>query len=308
MESFLDTLKAAQNSPQVKINVILTSFKPNERKIYIFLEGRDDPSFFRVHVTRIADSLNLEVTTTILGKKKDVLNAWNFFEGKYPNNPRLIFFVDKDHDDLTGNAGSATEKGLFVTSCYSIENFLVSANTVKLILIDNWGLDSFSRAIESTCERFERFQNEYRSVFLPWMAWLVAVRRLGGHPLNNNVLRKIFTLSSNYEPILNWQPDMSTYLSSKCNISSPPDTESINLAIQELQVLPTKVWLRGKQELWCLLAFIQQLEEDVKNNPEIKGIKIRTQINTGNAIESIAPRIPCPKELSDYLSQRLANI
>ena len=81
MESFLDTLKAAQNSPQVKINVILTSFKPNERKIYIFLEGRDDPSFFRVHVTRIADNLNLEVTTTILGKKKDVLNAWNFFEG-----------------------------------------------------------------------------------------------------------------------------------------------------------------------------------------------------------------------------------
>ena len=57
-----------------------------------------------------------------------------------------------------------------------------------------------------------------------------------------------------------------------------------------------------------LAYIIQKLEEDVKNNPEIKGIKIRTQINNGNAIESIAPRIPCPKELSDYLSQRLANI
>jgi len=66
MSAFLDALKTAPNTSRAKVNEFLASFNPRTRKIGIFVEGRDDPSFIRVHVARIANSLNLEVTTIVL--------------------------------------------------------------------------------------------------------------------------------------------------------------------------------------------------------------------------------------------------
>ena len=314
MSAFLDALKAAPNTSRAKVNEFLASFNPRTRKIGIFVEGRDDPSFIRVHVARIANSLNLEVTTIVLGNKKEVLSAWEFLEERFPNNPKLMFFVDKDHDDLVGNTGSVTQQGLFVTSYYSIESFLVCTNTVKIVLTDFWGLDSSNGAIEVACKSFEKFQQAYRDVFLPWMAWILVINRTDGDVVNNsnNIPFTILTLNSNYEPILRWEPDMFTYLSNICKVEVPPNTADIDLAIKELELLPTKIWLRGKQELWCLIVFLKKLEEQITDNLDLKSanksIKIRTKIEVSNAAEILSPRIPCPKELNDFVSNRLESL
>ena len=314
MSEFLNALKAAPNTSRAKVNEFLASFNPRTRKISIFVEGRDDPSFIRVHVTRIANSLNLEVATIVLGNKKEVLSALDFLEKRFPNNPKLMFFVDKDHDDLVGNPGSVTQNGLFVTSCYSIENFLVCTNTVRIILTDLWGLDSSNGAIEIACKIFQKFQKAYRDVFLPWMAWILVINRAHGNIVNNtnNVPFTILTVNSNYEPILKWDPDMFIYLSNICNVKVPPNAADIDLAIKELELLPIKIWLRGKQELWCLIAFLKKLEEQITDNPDLtsvkKGVNIRTKIEVSNAAEILSPRIPCPKELNDFVSNRLESL
>jgi|GEM_PF-1745025 len=306
MPSFLDALKSAPQSSRAKINLFLTSFNPNARKIYIFLEGRDDPSFIRVHVSRVAGEANLAITTTVLGRKKDVLDAWKYLETRFPRNPRLMFFVDKDHDDLVGKTeGTKTQQSLFVTSYYSIENFLVSEDAVAVVLTDIWGLDSSSGAIEVACQNFNKFQQAYRNIFLPWMAWIVATRRLGEKPQNENIGFSTLSVAVNYELVLNWNPDVSTHLARECKVDNPPDAAAITLAKNELETLPTKVWLRGKQELWCLLIFLSQLEQEIKDDGSLKRIKIRSQINLGNAVEILAPRLACPKELNEYLKARL---
>jgi hypothetical protein len=309
MPSFLDALKAAPQSSRAKVNVFLTSFNPKAKSIGIFLEGRDDPSFIRVHVRKIADEANLAVTTTVLGRKKDVLEAWRYLEQRFPDNPRLMFFVDKDHDDLvSATEGATTERGLFVTRHYSIENFLVSEDAIAVVLTDIWGLDSSSGAIEAACRNFSKFQQAYRIVFLPWMAWLLAARRSGARPQNDNIRFSILTVNANHEPILNWNPDMLTHLARDCKVETPPDAAAIALVTSELETLPTKVWLRGKQELWCLLAFLDSLEKEVKDDEDLKCLKIRSQINPGNAVELLAPRLPCPKDLNDYLTTRLGAL
>jgi hypothetical protein len=309
MPSFLDTLKDAPKSSRAKVNVFLTSFNPKGKSIGIFLEGRDDPSFFRVHVRKKAEEANLAVTTTFLKGKKDVLEAWQYLEKRYPDNPRLMFFVDKDHDDLiSATKGTTTQGSLFVTTHYSIENFLVSEDAMAVILTDIWGLDSSSGAIEAVCRDFSKFQQAYRIVFLPWMAWLLAARRSGAEVQTNNIGSSIFTVNANYEPILNWNPNMSTHLVRDCKVKTPPDVAAIDLATSELQTLPTKVWLRGKQELWCLLAFLDTLEKEVKNDTNLKNLTIRSRINAANAVELLAPRLPCPTDLNDYLTTRLGAL
>ena len=315
MQSFLDMLKAAPHSPEAKLHVFLASFDPKAKNIGIFLEGRDDPSFFRVHIKKIADEANLAVTTTVLGGKKDVLYAWRYLEERFPNNPRLMFFVDKDHDDLIGaTEGTTTQGSLFVTTHYSIENFLVSEEAIAVVLTDIWGLDSSNGATEVACQNFSKFQQAYRVAFLPWMAWLLAARRSGINVQNNNIDFSILTVNANHEPILEWKPDMLKHLARVCcqSYDTPPDAGAIALATSELETLPTKVWLRGKQELWCLLVFLKMLEQGARNDEELKLLKkcpkIRSQINPGNAVEWLASRLPCPKELNDYLTTRLGTL
>jgi len=49
-----------------------------------------------------------------------VLNAYDYLGKRFPNNPRIMFFVDKDHDDLLGETrGITTQQCLFVTQHYS---------------------------------------------------------------------------------------------------------------------------------------------------------------------------------------------
>lgn len=309
MSEFLDALKSASDSPQVKINEFLSRFNPKSNKIGIFLEGRDDPSLIRVQATTKAAELNLSVDITILGKKKDVIKAWKFLDPRYPNHPKLMFFVDKDHDDLIGEVeGIKTKDGLFVTPHYSIENFLVSENAISIFLIDIWGLDSSSSAIEIACKKFKSFQRNYRNAFLPWMAWIIAVRRLGGSPQNNNVKFSILSINYKYEPVLNCQPDIFTYLADKCKVSNPPTPETIDSVKEELEKLPTKQWLRGKQEIWCFIAFLNKLEQDIKSDKSIKPPRINSPINPNNAVEILAPRLPCPEELKEFLQSRLSKL
>lgn len=305
--SFLDALKAAPKTSQAKLNTVLVSFKPDGREIYIFLEGRDDPSFIRVNVQQVAEAKALSVQTIILGNKKEVLNAYDYLEQRFPENPRLMFFVDKDHDDLIGETrGIKTQRGLFVTQHYSIENYLVSEMAIVAILTDCWGLDSSNPAIAIACEKFREFQEQYRLIFLPWMAWILATRRSGQKPNSNNVDSSIITVDINYQITLNWEPDIFAHLAKKCNVNTQPDNTAIDSATKEMEALPTKVWLRGKQELWCLIAFIKRLEQDAQAG-KVK-LKIRWQVHIDNIVEWLAPRLPCPLDLEDYLTTRLGNI
>lgn len=307
MSSFLDALKAAPKSSQAKLNIFLLSFQPKGRSISIFLEGRDDPSLIRVNVQRFAEQKALSVKTIILGNKKEVLNAYDYLEQRFPNNPRIMFFVDKDHDNLIGKTqGIVTQQGLFVTQHYSIENYLVSETAIAAILTDFWGLDSSNDAIAIACQKFHQFQQDYRQSFLPWMAWLLATRRLGKNPNNNNVNFSILTLDLNYQIMLHWQPDIFAHLARVCNVDIQLEKSIIDSTIGELEALPTKVWLRGKQELWCLIKFLHRLEDEVKTE-KIK-LKIRSSININNIVELLAPRLPCPSDLGNYLTNRLSSL
>jgi hypothetical protein len=307
--SFLDLLKSAPSSPQAKINTVLASFNPKGSTINLFLEGRDDPSLISSNVRRIAAGKDIFISTIILGKKKDVLHAWKYFNQRFPSNSRLLFFVDKDHDDLLKcPAGTETDQNLFVTKHYSIENYLVSEEAVESFLVEICNIDSTSTAPTLICQEFKRFQESYRLIFLPWMAWIVAARRNGEMPESGNVPFSIFDVNEELSPALNWEPDMFTYLMNKCNVKQDVDALLLKQTMVELEALDTKSWLRGKQEMWCLIAFMAAIEQKIKNSDEVKNIKIRPQINAKNSIEILAPRLPCPDDLRLFLEAHLVPL
>ena len=140
------------------------------------------------------------------------------------------------------------------------------------------------------------------------IGWWLAAQRAKLKVNKNNLKFSILEVDSNLNLTLNWHPDidMNEHLIRQCNVSNSPDQTAINLATQELQSLPTKTWLRGKQEIWCLVAFLNRLEQNAKND----GCKpkIRSKIGCANAVELLAPRIPCPQDLLSYLTTRFNTI
>jgi hypothetical protein len=52
--TFLEKLRSAPDSPQAKINTFLAVFNPEGETVAAFVEGRDDPSFYRQHLEAAA--------------------------------------------------------------------------------------------------------------------------------------------------------------------------------------------------------------------------------------------------------------
>ncbi|MEL6580070.1 MAG: DUF4435 domain-containing protein [Cyanobacteria bacterium J06621_12] len=186
-------------------------------------KSRDDPSFLRVHIEREVKSKGLSLITTVLENKKEVIETWKLFGTRFPNNPRLCFFVDKDHDDFLGKVeGTNTKDNLFVTEYYSIENYLATTEVIKAVLNDLWGIDSLE-TIKAACTDFETFQKAYRNAFLPLMAWWLAARKyaLNKKVNKNNLSFSILKVDSDLRPTLNWNPDINQHLAKQCNVSVP---------------------------------------------------------------------------------------
>jgi hypothetical protein len=309
METFLSALKAAPKSSTAKINIFLTYFNPRGSKGVIFLEGKRDPSFIRANVEKFAADAGISIETIIFTGKSDVLKAWCYLEKRFPKNPRILFFVDKDHDDLLGKiSGVQTLGNLFVTQYYSVENYLVTKTALEVVLIDIWGLDSTSGVLEPICKAFEDFKKSYRLAFLPWMAWHLAARRLNHKPNIGNVKASILNVHDDFQVTLNWQPDMESFLESKCHVSTSIEPIEITKATDELKKLPTKSWLRGKQEIWCFIAFLDKIVTLIDGDSEIEYAGVSSKLNSGNVVEFLAPRLPCPSDLESFLREKFKAI
>jgi hypothetical protein len=310
MTSFLEELKQSKQTPEAKRNQILTSYTSNNSEIFILLEGRDDPSFIRNNVERIAtEKFKLKVQTFLMGTKKAVIDAWIFFQERFPNAPRIMFFVDKDHDDFLENSlPHKTNENLFVTQYYSIENYLVSEQTLKLILIDFFGIDSGNSALQTLTMKFTKYQESYTRELLDWMAWVIVCRQRREPCQNSNFkysnFSRLASIQSDYEFRITWNSCMETFLARQCNVNNPPELEEVSLIKSSIENSNPKTWLRGKQEIWCLILFLEKIKDEINRSENFRSYKPRSQICVENFVEIVAPRVPCPDDLYSFVQKR----
>lgn len=309
--SFLNALRQAPTSPQAKLNTFLAVFRPDGKKVAAFLEGRDDPAFFRFHLESTTRARQLGLDFYILGNKSEVLEARKFVGSRYPNNPRVLFFVDKDHDDLLGSPlGTVSDKTLFVTRGYAIENYLVSEDAVRVVLMDLWGLDSSNPAVPVACSQFATAIQQFYASVRPWMAWLLAARRRGLRPSADNLsLRRVCSIIGLATVSFDWPTD-STQRSNlfliTCGLTTGPTDVEVETVERELAQLPPKTWVRGKVELTFLVLFLEHLTSEARLAAHCP--RQRTTIGPANAVEVLAARLPCPTDLDDFLQAHLNGI
>lgn len=106
--------------------------------LYGFVEGKDDPSYYRGIVDRIKpDYWSIKLITA--GSKRKVYELYKKIDWRRHNRKRVCFFVDCDLAELLPEKWPEADN-IFVTANYSIENYFASKSICDRTLSEIYAL------------------------------------------------------------------------------------------------------------------------------------------------------------------------
>lgn len=302
--TFLDDLKGSGQGAIAVFHVFLLNYRKAENSIHAFFEGNDDSSYY-LNFINDRNKSKRKILPYKCGNKKGVYAAYEKIKSHGVSNVILLFFVDKDFSDILEEQYPQDEC-IYVTECYSIENYLVTTYTLQRIWIDIFHLPAHQDKYEIVEKKFLLELSHFYEFMKPLMARIIFAKLCNEKAnLNNINLSKMFRFDSdlNLETL---ESDLSEVLEKMSGISIPKHREEeLFVVLEKLEKFGPKIYIRGKYELWFLVKFIEKLTPIIRNQLRDEGfyMKIVTNLNNENAIEILGPR----SEISIQLQQFLDN-
>lgn len=231
---------------------------PDAKELYFLVEGPDDSVYYYTKATQaLTDTLNIRLI--IAGNRKKVVEAYQAINWKDFLPFRVLFFVDRDLSDFTGEYTPIADN-VYVTDKYSIENDYCSKLAfIKTIKVFGGLIDIDSLDEEALLRFYDDSLKFFYSYMTPLMGRILYWRKSGIKcNLNNINCRNLFhfdncilTLKSEYSV----EEDRFKYLHSNCSVFY--EVMSTNDSVLELCKRTTPdVFTRGKQiaQFFCYIV------------------------------------------------------
>lgn len=298
--SFVDVLRGARSSRAAVLHEFWTQYAPGMERVHAFFEGHDDEVFYRRFLEQYVPAGSRLYGYRCDGKQR-VYEAFSQITARYPAIRSVLFFVDKDLDDILGLPWP-TDPRVFVTDVYSIENYLVSSGVLESFYRDAVRLTGVTFETSTLVARFEQELGRFHCLSVPLMGWILALRRRELKPnLGDLDLAKLFIVSE--ECAISALPrGRIEYLNRVSGVGgSAVDFRQVSQACRELRRLPAKRVVRGKFEAWFFVAFWKRLTKQLQAlSREAKGnVKFKLSAEESSLVPSLVghARIPRPLEL-----------
>ena len=264
--SLLNTHAEAVDSINAVYHEYLLRYKVNESVVYGFVEGRDDPIFYRGLIERFLPS-GWEVELIQSGNKEKVLGVleqfdWSRFEAK-----RVCFFIDRDlsdfFEDQIKSAGN-----LYITDSYSIENEVATFGTFRRLLEEVLNITELSpNETDHLKELFQVSLSRFQEAMTPLMAQILIWRRNGAKPCLNDIQPKVFFKFVDGEILLKaeFKAISSRLQRAAAAVSAVPATEE-DLAEAEVEFRGrhgVEKYVRGKYILWFFVQFALEIHRSI---------------------------------------------
>ena len=302
--NLLDYLKSAAKSETTVYTIFLQQYSKNNSAIHIFHEGKDDPSFYGNFIHSKVKK-NQKVFYYQSKNKDKVYENYKKLNWSSYSKKRVLFLVDKDFQDIL-NISYPIDLNIFVTSHYSIENYLVDKYVFSRSIRELIGLDN-DKANRTISKQFMIGLKTFYNASLLLTAYILHHKKLG-NPINiqNITISDVFMIDNNY--IVKRKPKILTLLDRKTGVSTSNASKEIRLLINELKRINSpKKYTRGKFELSYMISCLN-ITPDILNVGKVKGekkYKCCVSISNGNAIQILAPRIKQPKEIKVFLDRNI---
>jgi len=279
--------------------------------IHIFVEGFDDPSFYRPFFTRYSESYP-EPEFYDCGNKCKVYETRNLILDRkdppeWSNTMILLYFVDKDLSDILEE--SCTEHDVCVTEHYSMENYLVSSEMLKTVWVEL--MNFYGQTKPDFAPVRKKFENELENFYdfmRQVMAWVIHHRRNGSHPDYKRIdLSKLMEFDDNLDLICKLQDDECS-LTEALDHSAGLTTNADSFEVEEtmIQDLDPKSYIVGKFELWFFREFVVSLVKFMKKRLNVEVSFHDNRLGGHNAVVVLGPRLrPQPESIVSFIERQI---
>lgn len=313
-DTLLEKMKVAAEAGHVAYTNFVRAYSKNKPNlVYCFFEGDEDKRYYGARITILYEREYKDFTCS--GKDK-VIKAQELIKNRHEyNDAKVLFFVDKDYsDDKTNNT-------IYVTPCYSIENFYSSTETLINVLQNEFNMsddEDIEKVIKLYDESLTSFHNKLLFLNI-WLAYQHDIRiesKLSTRLNINEALKKYFKVDENmFDKNLKVKVDIFNDLENIDileNILFPSASKISTEAIQEkrnnLDLQNLSCSFRGKFEFKFFIDFLKKLKEEVgSKNQKIlpKKYKCNLYFQIDNGISVLTNYAITPSCLKVFLNSNL---
>lgn len=284
----------------------LLMYRAHEPIVYGFVEGRDDPCFYRGFIESALPN-GWAVRLIRSGNRKAVIAIlstipWSRFPMK-----RICFFIDHDLSAFSDEE-NVSAQNLYITDNYSIENDVVNDHVFCRVIEEIFGIiDLREDERECICKRFRANLEFFCEAMAPVMAQILIWQREGARATLANIEpKKLFVFrdgcietSSNYR-----SPMARTAYAAGCVGLSASDEGALHVAEKEFRERSGLLrFVRGKYLIWFFVECAVSTHQDISNycTRYSKPPKARVNLGAGNAMTIIGPRAKVPNSLRHFI-------
>ncbi len=305
--NFLAELAQNTHTAATAYKDFLHNQAPNS--LHVFVEGDDDPSFYRPVFARYPEDLPEPAFYECGNKYKVYETRQRILDRedppKWSNTMILLYFVDKDLSDILEDLPS--ESDVFVTEYYETENYLVTSAMLKTVWVElihfhgrkKLSFSPVKKKFETELEKFHVFMRQV-------MVWVIHHRRNGSHPNYDRIdLDGLFEFGENLDLTykLNEQECSLTQALDK-STGLTTTAESFQFEEQLIQGLHPKSYVVGKFELWFFRKFVLSLVKFMKDKLCVEVSFRDNRIGSVNAVVVLGPRLsPLPESIVSFLDR-----
>lgn len=252
--SFLDQLRAAAESPASAWHQFVLGHRSGVETWYLFVEGKFDVAYYSSALRGAGDLDSL--SAFLCGGREGVFETRRRVRRSHPFCSRCLFFVDRDWSDFLGG-GDTEHADLYVTDGYSVENHLVSVESLRIVWREVWTMPSQDPRLSIVEKRFEEALNRFHRLMLPVMSWAVLARQEECAPNLNNVgMERLVDMADCSPRFIGGRYE---YLRRCTSCEFRPSLERWLRTVRELRNYDSKTVVRGKNELWFFARFLSEL-------------------------------------------------
>jgi len=299
--SFVDLLRQSRSTPTALVHQFLTSYDPSEPRVYAFVEGDADRAFYRAFIEPHLRGRRLYIFNCE-GKRR-VFDAYEKVTQRHPHCRNVLFFVDKDVDDLIGQTWPADPR-IFVTAWYSVENYVVNRESVDRYFADFIKVRRVALDLSSVASQFDSKLASFHRAVKPLMCWIIVMRRSGASVILSDLkLEKLYDFDGGQIVRVRADAPM-TYLCQATQAVPPANLwKQVRRVRKELERQDSKRYIRGKFEAWFLVEFVKRVIADLGTvAAESNGsISITAPLHESNFVQILVRGVQVPASLDSFL-------
>lgn len=308
----IEQMRQSRESYSVAYQKFMLNYKKYNH--HCFFEGKDDPKYYYIRVKNIIIN---NFSYYICNGKDNVIKINNIIKKNYPNT-KSMYFIDKDFSNRDLNSDNIDN--VYITPCYSIENFYTNEEFIKEVLKNEFMIDEYDDDFNMIINVFKKLQKEFHKKTIILNAWLASYN--DKLEQNNSQEIKRLNIDDKIKPILKNPvlPELKGIknldkINEKSKIDNIFKVDS-NLITEEDITKKVKFFknignfecfFRGKFELIFIVSFLEKLKQEVtkKNNRafNLKKRKCDVEFKFNNILSSLTQYAKTPICLINFLEK-----